>query len=389
MRLSCAWGWAAVVLLGAGCGGAEVGKRNSASEEKVPGVIVLDEPETPTEPEVQFIGRFDFSDPAGPKFSWAGSTLIARFYGTAMNVRLRETSGSNDESGKQHRNHYQVWVDGVPTEVLVALPNKEVYPVARGLSLGEHTVMLTKRTEPLVGEGQFLGVEFPNGGQLLPPPARPALRMEFIGDSILTGYGVEGPDRFCSFSAETENHGAAYGALAARMLGAEQVTVAWSGAGIWRNYDGTFEETLPDMYPLARSPANVPWDFSKWTPHIVAVHLGTNDFARVGVDRKAFVSAYLKFLDQIRSNYPDAEIFLLIGPMLTDNFPEGQASLTLARTYLNEIVDTARATGDEQLYLIEFEEQDESYGCDWHPNKSRQATMANTLVNEIRKRVSW
>ncbi|MGA9524200.1 MAG: SGNH/GDSL hydrolase family protein [Myxococcaceae bacterium] len=367
MRRSCARSWAVVALLGAGCAALE----------------------RPTLPRPQFIGRFDYSDPAGPRFSWAGTAIVARFYGTDLDVRLRETSGGTDRAGNPHRNHYQVWVDGTPTEVLVANPDRERYPVARGLSMGEHTVMLTKRTEPLVGEGQFLGFELPNGGYLLPPPQRPALRMEFIGDSIVAGYGVEGEDRFCGFSAGTQNHGAAYGALAARMLGAEQITIAWSGTGIWRNYDGSFEHTMPELYSLARAPSTAQWDFARWTPHIVAIHLGTNDFARTNVDRRAFVSSYLKFLESVRSKYPDAHILVLMGPMLTDTFPTGQASKTLARTYLNEVVDTARAAGDDQLSFLEFPEQGNDYGCDWHPSKSRQARMANTLVNEIRSRLIW
>ena len=51
---------------------------------------------------VHFMGRFDPSDPAGPRFSFSGSQLSARFEGPSLRVTLAEEGA----------NQYSVRVDG-------------------------------------------------------------------------------------------------------------------------------------------------------------------------------------------------------------------------------------------------------------------------------------
>src|SRR5215212_7525322 len=74
-------------------------------------------------PAVRFIGRVDRSDPAGPRFSWPGTTVVARFTGPSIGVRLRDPG-----------NFFQVSVDGMPQPVLAATSAKESYPIATGLA---------------------------------------------------------------------------------------------------------------------------------------------------------------------------------------------------------------------------------------------------------------
>src|SRR5262249_35009916 len=159
------------------------------------------------------VGRFDTSDPAGARFAWSGSAVVARFKGTAINVRLRD----------EGKNVFQVIVDGEPKTILKTQPGRELYPLAEGLPEGVHEVTLYKRTEAEVGEVVFFG--FDGSGQMLPAPPRPERRIELIGDSITTGYGDEGPGPKCgSFRSEYENEYVTYGAIAARSLGAEHHT---------------------------------------------------------------------------------------------------------------------------------------------------------------------
>src|SRR6185437_12395796 len=42
----------------------------------------------PTNPTVRFMGRFDMSDPQGPRFAWSASGIATRFRGTGIDVRL-------------------------------------------------------------------------------------------------------------------------------------------------------------------------------------------------------------------------------------------------------------------------------------------------------------
>ena len=66
-------------------------------------------------------------------------------------------------------------------------------------------------------------------------------KIEIVADSTATGYGIEGPDQYCGFSADTENHYIAYPALAARAVNAEVNTIGWSGIGVFRDNDCTLK----------------------------------------------------------------------------------------------------------------------------------------------------
>ena len=109
----------------------------------------------------------------------------------------------------------------------------------------------------------------------------------FVGDSITCGYGNEistmKPDAF-HYTTQGSNANLAWGAVAARQLDAEYVAVAVSGRGVYRNYSGAAGDLLPVIYDKtlpddATAPA---WDIARYTPDVVVVNLGTNDFSPPG-----------------------------------------------------------------------------------------------------------
>ena len=73
------------------------------------------------------------------------------------------------------------------------------------------------------------------------PTPESDLRIEFIGDSITCGYGVEGKTAYEGFKTTTENFMKSYAYLTAQKLGAEYSAVCYSGHGIISGYsnDGT------------------------------------------------------------------------------------------------------------------------------------------------------
>ena len=157
-----------------------------------------------------------------------------------------------------------------------------------------------RRTEAFEGETTFRGFDFGSGGALLAPPPAPDRRLEVIGDSISAGYGVEGADQYCSFTAATENHEKTYEAVAANKVGADLVTVAWSGIGMLRDYSGDTSNNMPARYDLTLPlSAGSSWDFSRYVPGAVVINLGTNDFAQ-GDPGQAFVTAYAGFVQHLR-----------------------------------------------------------------------------------------
>ena len=117
---------------------------------------------------------------------------------------------------------------------------------ARPPGNGPHTLSVFKRTEAVVGVATFLGFELSEGGKLLDPPARPAHRIEFIGDSITAGLDVVKVGTL--FTLAAENNRLDYSAVAARRLGAESICITYSGSGVHCDSGGGKSNTLPLLY---------------------------------------------------------------------------------------------------------------------------------------------
>ncbi len=324
-------------------------------------------------PTVHFMGRFDMSDPAGPRFAWSGSGIETRFQGTAIDVRLHDVGG----------NEFQVVVDGQPTIVVKCHPSRDLYTLAQGLSDTTHDIAIYKRTEARVGPVQFLGFAVKGGGPLLPAPARSARRIEFIGDSITAGYGDEGQSATCHYTASTQNAYQTYAAVTSRALGAEHVAVAWSGKTT-EGMANLYDRTLPSV-PKSR------WDFAVWVPDVVVVNLITNDFAMGDPGEATIVGPYVRFVERVRAHYPNALIVCTLGPMLSDTYPAGAHILTRARKYLTAAVASLQRKGDARVQFLEFPAQDfaNGLGCDYHPNLKTHRLMADQLTAAIRTQLKW
>jgi lysophospholipase L1-like esterase len=331
----------------------------------------MDAPVDAGPPAVRFIGRF--TNDADPKFAWSGSAVRARFTGTGVKIKLGGAA-----------NQFAYVIDGAAPKLLKMTSGVTTYTLAAGLPAGEHEVYVHRRNEAFFGDNTFLGFEF-DAGALLPPPPQKPRRLEIIGDSITCGYGNEGKDQYCMFTADTENHYLTYGAIAARNLDADIHVQSWSGMGMYRDYGGSTTDQMPVRWvrTLPNSTAST-WDTSKYQPHAVIINLGTNDFAK-GDPGKPFETAYLGFVKKLRTAYPSAWIFPAVGPMLSGT------SLTQARTYLNNVINTLKAEGDTKVSLIEFATQSatDGYGCDWHPSLATNAKMATVLETALKSKLGW
>ncbi|HSO41197.1 MAG TPA: hypothetical protein VLT33_52080, partial [Labilithrix sp.] len=350
-------------------------------------------------PGVQLIGRFE-ADGANFSVAYPGSKLIARFSGTDATVKLTQTDGSSTG-----HSWFNVIVDGVPQAKLEVNGTSVDYPVAVNLAAGAHVVELEKRTESIFGVVRYEGFTFPNGGVLLGPPARKARRIEFLSDSTIDGYGVEGnlnpaAVNYCGPGTPANNYGAPAGfsnarksmpVLTATALGAETFLVAYSGKGLTVTSDPMdaltfpllYERTLPDV-------AGSAYGFGLQADAVV-VSLGGVDLDGLSVAPGGFATAYGGLVDKVRLHYPGAWIFLTVWAQIKDN---GPTTRTAMKNALQSVID-ARAA-DTKLSIFQFPESsggtfgglDES-GCQFHANEGLHASMATLLTAEIKAKLGW
>lgn len=217
--------------------------------------------------------------------------------------------------------------------------------------------------------------------------ARPARFIEFIGDSITCGYGVLGTSATCDFSAETEAETLGWATLAADALDAAHASIAYSGLGMYRNNGGDSNNTIPIRYDRALVESSTPtWDWS-YTPDVIVINLGTNDFAQ-GDPGMPYVTAYVAFVQELVSRFPSAKILMATSPMLSNSFPANEMHRTKARMYL-DLAATMIAKANVTVVEIAEQRATDGYGCDYHPNAATHVIMGAAITAEIRRVTGW
>lgn len=325
-------------------------------------------------------GRFDQEK----RCSFPGSSIHFSFEGTGLKLLMK-----HEEQSFWQQSYYHVSVDTLE-KVLKITSKDTLYTVFDDLSQGVHKVQVTKRTEANVGIDQFLGVAIKEG-KLLPNDLKDKKNILFFGNSITCGYGnelsIENPSN-AHFTAKNENHYQSYAAITARNLNVLHTAIAFSGIGIYRNFDRDTVKTMHWCYnkihPLPGE--NEEWSF-KDNPELIIVNLGTNDFFGTIPPKDKFVSQYVKLLQKINDKYDEVPFLLCLGPMLNDFYPPGQYSYSTCKSYLKEIRDKLKGVANVKLFF--FEPQQPPYGEDYHPTIATHQKMADTLTAFIKEQYKW
>ncbi len=335
----------------------------------------------PNDPNIQYLGRVDISNRDQARFSQSGTGFRIRFEGKTCRIHL------GNESATNLKNYYTLIIDNQHPEVISTSKKDSVFELQFD-NISTHTVSITKRTENFVGIGLLNGIEIEK--TLLPLPVSKR-KMEFIGNSITCGYGNEGANANCHFTPETENNYLSYGAITARNLQAEYLAVAFSGIGIVQNYELNNHETMPIIYDrIIPQIPNLKWDFNRYSPDIVVINLGTNDFAHHNPDPALFMKTYSEFVTRIRKNYPNSHLFCIEGCMTNDSWPEKSKAMSTLQSYINQVVANMKSKGDTKIESFFFSRMQESdAGCDWHPNIKKHQQMAEELSTFIRSKTDW
>ncbi len=330
-------------------------------------------------PNIEYAGRIDFSNPKAPRYAYSGVSIRASFQGTSISAILED---------EKSENQYLVIIDKVVTKRFVVSKGNQTYPLATNLANNIHEIELYKLTEELCGKTTFLGFLLDRGKKLLPLKDPRTRLMEFVGNSITCGASMEIPNGEKGNSTN-ENHYLSYGAITSRNFNARNLTVSKSGVGLFVNSWGFVNATsespgsMRNYYSRTFYTNATPIYTFTQKPDLICVDLGTNDFGKK-VDSASFVNCYIDFIDTLQTRNKQADIICLIGPMTS-----GKSLVTL-RNCVQTVVKIAYEKNNGKVYFFELSTQGAlGFGGGYHPTIGQHAKNANELTEFISKLKSW
>lgn len=324
---------------------------------------------------------------SGIEFTFTGTKAAVTLVGDFL-----ATGGSEANQAR-----IAMYVDGERVVDDMVDDAEKTYEIVTDSSVAAHTVKVLKLSESASATVGIKDITVTAVGGIK-PTADKAHRIEFIGDSITCGYGIDDEVKEHTFKNSTEDGSKTYAYKTAMALDADYSTVSVSGIGVISNYTSAGVKNDENVMPLYydkvgyswsafgdwQSPAKLEWDFNQFQPEAVVINLGTNDSSYVAGDvgRQAeFVEGYVAFIKQIRAKNPNATIFCTLGIMGADLYPQ-----------IKEAVATYTAqTGDKNVTSMQFDQQNMNDGLcvDWHPSEKTNTKAAAKLTNYMKEVMGW
>ncbi|MCQ2537916.1 MAG: GDSL-type esterase/lipase family protein [Lachnospiraceae bacterium] len=319
--------------------------------------------------------------------SFSGSCADFLFNGTTLTMKIRTDRADDDIQ----RGILGVFVNNEFTKKLVLDKPVAEYEIYNNPSNSEDVLIRVIRfSENNFGKAGIISVT--SDGELK-PVAEKDLKIEFIGDSITCGYGVEGVVLKDNFSTATENPTKAYALKTVEILNADHSLCSWSGNGIITNYIPPEKDEsdlgvplMPTVYRYTdlagaefQNITAPEYDFDSFVPDVVVVNLGTNDqsYTRFKEDRVAnFGKHYGEFIRYIRTKRPNSIIIGCLGVMGQDLCDEEARQFEL----LN----------DPKAFFLKLDQQldEDGIAVDWHPSEVTHTKMSKVLSAFIKEKLS-
>lgn len=293
--------------------------------------------------------------------------------------------------GKDKQARFAVYVDGervLDTQVDEA---EKTYEIFTSETEREATVTIIKLSEAAESTMGIRSINVTSAEDIKPTAAKD-LKIEFIGDSITCGYGVDDEVKENHFSTSTEDATRAYAYKTAQKLNADYSLVSYSGHGIISGYTGDGKKVTSQLVPtvyekFAKSYGNydgiynvggVSWDFAKFQPDVVVINLGTNDASYCGNDKERvldYTENYTEFLKVVREKNPNAHIVCALGVM-------GDSLYSGVRM---AVENYTAETGDTNVSSVRLTPQNGStgYAADWHPTEATHEIASDEMVAHI------
>lgn len=303
-----------------------------------------------------------------------------------------------------------VEIDGAWIARMPVNPGESRVCLFRGMTEGtvKH-VRLMKEVQAMAEDPKHLlqitGLEYADGEfRALPEPA---LRLEFVGDSITSGVGAIGSvseveDEIADFYSAVNN----YSRMTADALHAEFRCISQSGWGIVSDWKNDVRNVMPAVYTevsgVSTGAQNVMAgaqeenDFASWQPDVVIINLGTNEqvafdkpawtIPETGVQHKLrrlengdfhpedvewIARGVRDFLVLLREKNPGAKLVWCIGMMGNEILPVIQRGVTLYK----------ERSSDENCFLLELPDTTaDTMGALQHPGVKSHQRAAEVLT---------
>jgi lysophospholipase L1-like esterase len=242
---------------------------------------------SPSDSNIKYFGRW--VDIGEKKLSnWGGAYFKTDFTGTTVKIKL---------SAKVKLAVKIDDLDDVYYYSAEGIVNLTPEPLADG----RHSLRVATQyqNDVMLFEGLLL-----DGGAALAEPQYYGNIIEFIGDSLTSGYKLD----------PTELYGVAltdYAWLAAEALNYEHTQIAQTGICLTDGVDNKVGMSVKYFKTgIDDTAASPDWDFSKYQPEFVVINLGSNDLSK-GITSENYQAEYETFIENIRAKYPNAYILAL------------------------------------------------------------------------------
>ena len=272
-----------------------------------------------------------------------------------------------------------VFIDDSKDYVLYHLTNSKLrndryIKIASFDTVGDHKIRLMSVTGPEV-KTMIANVAVSGENPTISPSTPRSRKIEVVGDSITVSLGI---------MTYQENQGRyneawqSYSGRAAEYFDAD-ISIAAIGGGFLVDKDQIHNAHryyyLVDPYrpkvEFGGANNNYVWDFSRFTPDIVVVNLGTNlAWATAGK------TVYVDFYRRIRESYADKNIPILfaLGAMSLEAY---DSQIVPQVEYINDTL------GDKNVYCVAL---GNGYNAsESHPSYDQHQLMAEVLIPEIEK----
>lgn len=324
---------------------------------------------TAADPHIARMGRSDINADGAVRFGYPGVSFFLNFEGTRLSVEA-EASGANS--------YLDVIVDGVARKVRLAAGRQTLVLLDHAVA-GKHAVEIVNRSETWHGTAALL--RFDTDGKWNPAPVLPGRKMLMLGDSVTCGEAI---DRVAGAKKEPAwwDARSSYGMLMARSLHAQVQLVCYGGRGLIRTWENkTNEMNLPDYYRLAIPDRNKPvqWDQRDYRPDVILSAIGNNDFNPGIPDREGYVGTYVRFVQTLLRDHPQAQIVLTEGGLMT-----GEKRVAL----VEYIAETVKRVGDKRVHAIASKPYPGD-ADDGHPTREQTVDIANDLLPQVRAIMGW